>query len=86
MNDCQILFYYRHEEKVIQCQRNELIRDIIMRYREKSNLPVDEFDFFYEGNIINQGQTLEQINKKDEEILFYVFPKTKEKNENTMKK
>ena len=85
MSNCQIRFQYNQVNVIIQCQRNELMRDIIIRYGTKSMLPVEQFYFLYGGNKINPDLTLNQINDKDNEILVLVYLKENCKNKEKMK-
>ena len=82
MPNCQIRFQHFKEDIIIDCQRNELMRDILNRYEVKSRLPANEFYFLYDGGKINSDLTLTQINAKDSEIKIVVYPK---ENENNMK-
>ena len=86
MSNCQIRFRYNQEDIVIQCQRNESMRDIINRFWTKSLLPVDEFYFLYDGNKINPVLSLDHLNSKDAEIIILVNPKENKRNEDNTKK
>ena len=86
MSNYQIRFKYQEKEITIQCQKDELMRDIISRYGSQSKLSVQEFCFFYNDVKINQDLTLAQINDKDKEILIIVSPKENIKNGNKYKK
>ena len=85
MSNCQIRFQYNQEDIIIQCQRNELMSDIIYRYGIKSGFSVEDFYFLYDGSKINPDLTLNQINNKDNEILILVYFKENAENENKMK-
>ena len=85
MSNCQVIFQYQQQDIIIQCQRNELIRDIIIRYGTKSGLSVDEFYFLYNGKKIDPDLTLSQLNDKDKEILILVYLNENTENENTVK-
>ena len=80
MSNCKIRFSYCQNEIVIQCQKNELMKDIIARYGIKSGLSIDEFYFLYNGDKINSDLTLSQVNDKDTEILIIVSSKENAKN------
>ena len=80
MSNCQIKFHYNQEDVIIQCKRNELMKDIIYHYGIKSGLSVGEFYFFYNEIKINLDLTLAQINDKDKEILIFVYSKENAKN------
>ena len=77
MTDCQIRFKYLDEEVIIQCQRNDLMKDIINRYLQKSGLSKEGLSFFY-CKKINIDLKLAEINDKNEEILIVVCLKEKE--------
>ena len=78
MFNCQTRFRYNQEETIIDCQRNDLLKDIITLYETKSQLPADQFSYFYNGNKINPDLTFAQLNDKDSEIIINVFPKENE--------
>ena len=75
MSNCQIRFKYIPEDVVIQCQRNELMRDIINQYAIKSEVLADGFSALYIGDKKNMDSSLAQINDKDKEILIIVWQK-----------
>ena len=82
MSNCQIRFQYNQEDVIIQCQKNELMRDIIGRYCIKAGLTINEFYFLYDGTNINLDMTLSQINDKDTEIKILVYSNENEENLN----
>ena len=57
------------------------MRDIIKWYGIKSRIPVNELNFYYNGEKINQDLTLSQINKNAVEILILVYQNKNEENE-----
>ena len=57
MSNCQIRFKYNQKDIIIQCQRNELMSDIISHYGTKSGLSVNGFYFLYKGDKINPDVT-----------------------------
>ena len=86
MSNCQIQFHFNKNNIVFQCNRNELIRDIIDIYATKLKLSVDEFYFFYGYEEIDPSLTINQINNKDEEIKIFVYSKKKLSNEDKIQK
>ena len=46
MSNCLIRFKYHQKDVLIQCQKNEMMRDIISHFGTKINIPVDELFFF----------------------------------------
>ena len=85
MLNYQIRFQYIQED-FIDCQTNELMKDIISRYRSKSKILADELLYLYNGDIINPNLNLGQINNKEKEIFISVIPKNNTKNENIIQK
>ena len=81
MQNCHVLFQYSQEKVTINCQKNELMNDIIARYNEKTGLSVDQFHFFYDDKKINPNITLSQLNKTDSEIIIHVNKKINGENE-----
>ena len=81
MSNCKILFKYCQEDIIIQCQRNEFMRDIINQYGKQSGLSVDKLYFLYNDNKINMDITLGEVNGKDKEILILVYPNETGENE-----
>ena len=86
MSNCQIRFKYKQQDIIIQCKRNEQIRDIIVRYGIKSGLSVNKLYFLYDGVKINPNLKLSQINDKDKEILFLVNQIENIENKNQIQK
>ena len=86
MSNCQIRFQFNKVDVVIPCKKDELMKDIIVRYGIKSKLSIEEFYFLYEGYKINPELTFAQINEKDKEIFLLVFPNKNEGNENKIEK
>ena len=75
MGSCQVIFICRDGDIIIKCKRNELMRNIIIRYGKKSGLKINKFNFFYNGHKINMDLTLSEIMNKDKEIFIIVSPK-----------
>ena len=86
MSSCQIRFLYNKEDVVIKCQRNELMRNIIIRYGIEARLSIEELCFFYNGYKINLDLNLDQVNDKDIEILINVEQSENVKNEDKSQK
>ena len=72
-----VCFSYNSEETIILCNIQEKMRDIINRYRLKSQINDNKIQFLYDGKLINLNLTfLEQANQLDKErkimnILVY---------------
>ena len=80
MSNLQIRFKYNQKEIIIQCQKNDLIKDILGHYATKSGLSLDEIYFLCNGKKVNPDETLTQLNNKDPEILILVYDKENVKN------
>ena len=85
MSDCNIIFEFNQEELIIHCKKNELMRDIISRFGTYKEVQVKKLYFLYDGNEINQDQTLSQINDKDSKIKILVLKCPENTNEITLK-
>ena len=71
MFSCRILFQYCQKNIIIQCQKNELLRNVITRYGTNAGLPIGELFFLYKGDILNQDLNVTQIkNKKKRNYNF----------------
>ena len=66
MTNCEISFQYNQQKILIQCTKNELMKDIIGRYVVLSGLSLNKFDFFYNEKKINPELALSQVNDKEE--------------------
>ena len=73
MSNCKIQFQYNQNDIEIQCFRHEMIRDIVQRYGEKSELKVENFYFLYGGDRVDLNQKLSELNNKDSIITFLVY-------------
>ena len=81
MSNYQIRFQYKNQGIFIQCQKDELMNDIINRYGTKSGLSINKLYFLYDGKTINTDLTLGKLNDEDKEVLINVYPKEIEQNE-----
>ena len=86
MLNCQIRFQCRQEDEIFECQRNEVMEDIINRYKNKLKSSIDKLCFLYDGKQINPDLNLSQIDGENKEILILVNPQKSTENENTIKK
>ena len=63
-----VKFSFEGEETVIQCSKDDYLKDIINKFILKSNINEDEVFFLYGGNNINMDLSFfEQANKIDKE-------------------
>ena len=64
----EIEFYYNCSKTIIQCRKDEKIKDIIQRYLIKIEKNKDEVYFLYGGGLINEELTFEELsNSQDKE-------------------
>ena len=87
MSNCQICFNRFQEEIIIQCQRDEIMKDILSRYGNKAGIQINEFYFLYNGKKIDPNKKLSQLNNKDSKIQILVYKEEiGKKNENIITK
>ena len=73
MTNCEIKFVYNQSPFIIHCSRNDLMKNIINSYGQKSELPVNEFYFIYKGEKINPESTLAQVDEKETAIKILAY-------------
>ena len=66
MNKLEIYFIYHGNKVTIFCSEKELMKDIIIRYSNKSKIELRSIYFLYAGDKINVNLTLEKIIKKED--------------------
>ena len=81
MEDITIKFTFKHSEVKIQAKRNEYLKDIFNRYAGKSGNKINELFFLFNGVYLNGELKLEEINKKDNELLIVVYELHQNDNE-----
>ena len=72
MNEISIKFIYNGQEVKIQCQKNELIKDILQRYLTKIQKNQTDLYFLYNGNILDDNTKLSTINSASNEPVILV--------------
>ena len=91
MNKLEIDFIYHGNIVTMLCSEKELMKDIIIRYSNKSKIELKSIFFLYAGDKINVNSTLETIikkedkNKKKMEILVCSEEENKEENKSKVK-
>ena len=65
----KIIFNYKRTETSISCKKQEKIKDICKRYLSENNLDENKIFFLYNGNIVNEELTFQQlINSSDNDL------------------
>ena len=72
MSEVNLDFIYQGSTIRIQCERGELMKDIIKRYIIKICKDINDIYFMCNGSKINAELKLEEINNKDKEIKILV--------------
>ena len=72
----EVKFIYKSQTYIIQCQKNELFKDICQRFSNKANIKLSSAYFMYESNVIDLKLTYEQTvkgdNKRDNKMTVLV--------------
>ena len=66
MNQLEIDFIYEGKKVAILCSEKELMKDIIIRFSNKSKIELNSIYFLYGGDKINENSSLEKIIKKED--------------------
>ena len=68
-----IEFIYNESKTIIQCQKDDKVKDIINKYITKKTIDKNSVVFLYSGNIINEDlKLLDMTGKEEEEIKILV--------------
>ena len=88
----EIYFSYQSTQTVIQCQKDDLMKDICQKFANKNLIKINDIYFIYNGTTINENNTFaQQANSADNKrnkmnILVYNYNTLiKEKNKNRVK-
>ena len=82
MTEATLYFTYEGSTIMIQCKRNEYMKEIFKRYANKISKDANDVYFMCNGSKINGESKLEEINNKDNEIKILVFNINDKKIEN----
>ena len=86
----EINFLYQSTETVIQCTKDDLMKDICQRFANKNTININDIYFIYNGSKVNENYTFDQqANTEDNtrnkmNILVYKY-NNQEKNQNIIK-
>ena len=78
----KVIFLFNRLEIIIQCNKNEKMKEIFKRFALKANLEINKIYFLYNGDKINEELKYnEVVNREDNErdtmsILVYETNKT----------
>ena len=72
MTEATIEFIYQGSTIKVLGKSNELMKDIIKRYAIKISKDINDIFFMCNGNKINTELKLEEVNKKNNEIIILV--------------
>ena len=78
----KVIFLFNRFEIIIQCNKNEKMKEIFKRFALKANLEINKIYFLYNGDKINEELKYnEVVNREDNErdtmsILVYETNKT----------
>ena len=87
----EINFLYQSTETVIQCTKDDLMKDICQRFANKNEININDIYFIYNGNKVNENYTfVQQASNEDNsrnkmKILVYKSNNNQEKNQNIIK-
>ena len=81
MSEANTIFNFEGREVIIQCSKNEKMKDICQRYANKINININSLIFLYGGNQLNFNLNFNEqaniIDKEKNEMKVLVY-----KNEN----
>ena len=78
IKEINIIFICNGDEYSIKSQKNDLIKNIFKKYEETKGLNHEEVCYLFNGNIIDENSTIENMINKDEKqnemkLLAYDF-------------
>ena len=80
MSNYEVFIQHDQQRINLQCQGNELMSNIIARYKTKSNLDVEKYFFVSNGMIISEDQTLQEVSKKETKVEILALLKQTREN------
>ena len=62
----EIIFLYQSTESIIQCKKDDLMRDIFQKFEKSKNININDIYFIYNGQKVNYNNTfVQQANNED---------------------
>ena len=69
MSEAKIIFIFNGMKTIIQCNKNEKIRNILERYGKEVEIDKDKVYLIYNGNKVNEELSFEELaNKEDKKM------------------
>jgi len=82
----EIEFIYNDKKTIIQCQENEILKEIMKRYSTKIMKNIDELFFLYNGMKINEEYSFKELvnnyDKENKKMIILVSDIESESGEN----
>ena len=78
MSQYNVYIQSKQSKTNLQCKGNELMKNIIASYGNKTGLTVSEYIFVCNGDKINENQTLEEVSKGSTEVEIVALSEQKE--------
>ena len=66
MEKVLICFYYNGDKTIIESIRDKYMKDIFKKYKLAIKNEIKDIIFLYNGNIIDKGRKLKEINSIDD--------------------
>ena len=86
----EVLFIYKGEKTIIQCHLNDIMKDIINKFKIKAQINNDKILFLFGGKLINQELLLKELikdlNSKNNTITLIVYEMKDESKKKSKKK
>lgn len=70
----KVIFRFKDNETIIDCCKEDKIKDICRKYVSKLNIDISNLQFIYDGKLLDDELTFEQkANEKNKKIMKYIF-------------
>ena len=73
MEEIVLSFLFNNKKTIMQCKRDEYLKDIFKRYVIKINQKLENIYFLYNGERLNMEKKIEEINNIDNNINILVY-------------
>ena len=73
MSEANTIFNFEGREVIIQCSKNEKMKDICQRYANKINININSLIFLYGGNQLNLLLSFKDLAKDKNEMKVLVY-------------
>ena len=82
MDDISIKFIFNGISLMMQCKKNDYMKNIFQKYAIKINKNISLLCFLYEGDVMNKEAQLSKFIKGDKEIIILVVEFSEEEKNN----